>query len=101
MNIFSFQDVSAQELFDDLLKDQNVRIERIVSKGHVSPEDGWYDQEKNEWVIVLEGSGKILFEDGKEVILKKGDYLNIPCRTRHRVTWTDPDNVTVWLAIHY
>ncbi|WP_020587035.1 hypothetical protein [Desulfobacter curvatus] len=50
------------EHFKDLIKKENIRIERIVSLGHSSPEFGWYDQDENEWVIVLEGSGSILFE---------------------------------------
>ena len=85
----------------DILKHENVRIERIVSKGHASPGSGWYDQADNEWVIVLEGSGKILFKDGNEFLLKRGDYLNIPKHTKHKVTWTDSETETVWLAIFY
>ncbi len=101
-NIFSLLPEKLEhELFEELLCDKNVRIERIVSQGHTSPENGWYDQEKNEWVVVLEGSGSILFETGTEVTLKKGDYLNIPAHARHKVVWTDPDGLTIWLAIHY
>jgi cupin 2 domain-containing protein len=101
-NIFSaWPDKLENEFFEELIRHKNIRIERIVSKGHASPEDGWYDQQENEWVIVLEGSGTIRFESGEEVCLKKGDYLNIPAHTRHKVTRTDPDNVTIWLAVHY
>lgn len=101
-NIFcSLPDKSEHESFEELLRHENIKIERIVSQGHASPEKGWYDQKGNEWVIVLEGAGSILFESGGEVNLKKGDYLNIPAHTRHKVTWTDPDSVTIWLAIHY
>jgi len=25
----------------------------------------------------------------------------IPARCRHRVEWTDPDQETVWLALHH
>jgi cupin 2 domain-containing protein len=101
-NIFSsLPDRSGAELFEELLRHKNIKIERIVSQGHVSPENGWYDQTDNEWVVVLEGSGSILFESGVEVNLQKGDYLNIPSHTRHKVTWTDPNNITIWLAIHY
>lgn len=90
-----------QELFGELLRTENLRIERIVSKGHTSPEHGWYDQTENEWVIVLEGSGRLLFEVGGEVALNRGDYVNIPAHSRHKVIWTDPDVVTVWLAVFY
>jgi cupin 2 domain-containing protein len=101
-NIFSsLPDKLEHELFEELLCYKNIRIERIVSQGHTSPENGWYDQTQNEWLVVLEGSGSILFESGVEVILKKGDYLNIPAHTRHKVIWTDPNHITIWLAIHY
>lgn len=89
------------ELFEELIRAENVRIERIVSKGQTSPEQGWYDQIENEWVVVLEGAGIVLFEDGVEVTLRRGDYINIPSHARHKVTWTDPDVLTVWLAIFY
>ncbi len=101
-NIFSsLPENPRKEIVDELLRHGNVRIERIASKGHTSPDEGWYDQGENEWVIVLEGAGRILFENGFEVSMKKGDYMNIPARSRHKVTWTDPDNVTVWLAVFY
>jgi cupin 2 domain-containing protein len=89
------------EQFDDLLKTDAVRIERIVSKGHCSPEQGWYDQHEHEWVMVLEGCGTLLFDDGRELVLGKGDYVHIPAHVRHRETHTDPDQLTVWLAVFY
>lgn len=101
-NIFSsLPDKLEHEFFEELLRHKNIKIERIVSQGHTSPESGWYDQQEDEWVIVLEGSGTILFESAEEINLKKGDYLNIPARTRHKVIWTDPNNITIWLAVHY
>jgi cupin 2 domain-containing protein len=93
-------DVST-EVFEDIVRTPHVRIERILSKGHSSPEVGWYDQDENEWVIVLDGSGSILFEDGREVVLNKGDYLNIPAHSRHKVLWTDKKGLTIWLAVFY
>lgn len=89
------------EAFDALLSQPDLKIERIVSKGHVSPPGYWYDQEWNEWVMVLEGAGTVAFADGHEITLRKGDYLNIPAHEQHRVSWTDPDRPTIWLAIHY
>lgn len=101
-NIFTgIPDQLKNEAFEDLLKADSIRIERILSQGHSSPEAGWYDQDENEWVMVLEGSGEITFENGKVVLLSKGDYLNIPSHSRHKVSWTDPDKLTVWLAIFY
>jgi cupin 2 domain-containing protein len=89
------------EVFSELLHDKHIRIERIVSKGHTSPASGWYDQEENEWVLVLEGAGTILFADGRQVTLNKGDFLHIPAHEKHKVAWTDPDRLTIWLAVYY
>lgn len=101
-NIFaSLPDELEQESFAELLRDTTIRIERILSKGHTSPASGWYDQEDNEWVLVLEGAGTILFADGRQVMLNKGDFLHIPAHVQHKVAWTDPDRLTIWLAVHY
>ncbi|WP_420208306.1 cupin domain-containing protein [Candidatus Electronema sp. JC] len=101
-NIFkSLPPETTKEVFDVLLQNKHIRIERIVSAGHTSPASGWYDQEENEWVIVLEGAGTILFEDGRKVTLNKGDFLHIPAHEKHKVAWTDPDRLTIWLAVHY
>ncbi|MGH8127365.1 MAG: cupin domain-containing protein [Gammaproteobacteria bacterium] len=91
----------ASEVFEELVKSEHVRVERILSKGHASPEFGWYDQDENEWVIVLQGGGRLTFEDGTEVELSAGDYINLPAHKKHRVTRTDPEQVTVWLAVFY
>ncbi|UZJ36690.1 cupin domain-containing protein [Prosthecochloris sp. SCSIO W1103] len=101
-NVFSAlpEDVS-QEVVEDLVRSSNVRIERIVSYGHSSPETGWYDQDESEWVIVLDGSGSLLFENGREIVLRAGDYIDIPAHTRHKVLWTDKDRPTIWLAVFY
>jgi cupin 2 domain-containing protein len=78
-----------------------VRIERIVSTGQGSPPGFWYDQDWTEWVVLLAGSAG-LFIEGEDAprILVPGDYLEIPPNVRHRVEWTDPDQPTVWLAVH-
>ncbi|MEZ8188430.1 cupin domain-containing protein [Vibrio sp. 1F279] len=89
------------EIFNDIITTENVRIERIISHGHSSPEQGWYDQDENEWVMVLEGQGVIEFEDGRVVTLSKGDYINIAAREKHKVVGTDRDVVTIWLAVFY
>jgi len=90
-----------QECFDILVQSEHVTIERIVSKGHASPESGWYEQSRHEWVIVLQGAATILYENGDQTHLQAGDHLNIPALCKHRVLWTDPDCNTVWLAVHY
>lgn len=91
-----------EELYATLLHGISFRVERIVSQGHASPPDFWYDQEGNEWVMVVEDNAAIQFEgDAKPLELRRGEYLNIPAHTKHRVVWTDPDHKTVWPAIHY
>jgi cupin 2 domain-containing protein len=101
-NIFaSIPERIPEEMFEDLLKTDHIRIERILSQGQTSPAEGWYDQAEHEWVLVLEGSGILQFEDGKEITLNKGDFYHIAPHVRHRVGWTDPDRVTVWLAVFF
>jgi len=90
-----------EEVFQSLLQGDNLKIERIISKGHTSPSKGWYQQDQHEWVVVLKGEAKLLFSDGREVHLKPGDHINIPAQCRHKVSWTLPDIETIWLAIHY
>ena len=101
-NIFSnIPSELPNEIFEDIIITEKLRVERIVSKGHSSPESGWYDQSENEWIIVLSGYGVIEYENGSKVALKEGDYLNIKAHEKHRVIETSPDAATVWLAIFY
>jgi cupin 2 domain-containing protein len=88
------------ELFTTLLEATNLRIERIVSHGHSSPEGFWYDQDQHEWVVVLKGSARLSIE-GVVKELQPGDYINIAAHQKHRVEWTTPDEPTVWLAVFY
>jgi len=90
------------ELVTTLLETAGVRIERIVSNGHASPEDFWYDQEQHEWVMVLRGAARLRMKDEEQPIeMKPGDFVNIPAHTKHRVECTDPDEPTIWLAVYY
>lgn len=91
-----------EEVFEDIVNTPSVRIERIISKGHTTPTGEWYDQDEHEWVVVLKGEARIMFEDGcREVHLKEGDHLNILAHQRHQVSWTRPDKETIWLAVFY
>lgn len=97
-----FADIPEQlpeELFTCLLNHDKVKIERIVSKGHVTPSEQWYDQEQDEWVLVLEGQAILAYPHEKLTLLA-GDTVFIPAHTKHRVEWTMPDTNTVWLAVH-
>jgi cupin 2 domain-containing protein len=91
-----------EEFFDTICSTACVKIERIVSKGHASPKDFWYDQDWNEFVLVVQGSAGVKFEGEDDlVVLKAGDYLNISPHVKHRVGWTDSSCETIWLAVHY
>jgi len=93
---------SDDEHFADLLKTKVVRIERIVTSGQTSPPGFWYEQDEGEWVIVLRGAAVLEFEgESRPCRLEPGDYVDIPARRRHRIAWTDPGQVTVWLAVFY
>lgn len=81
-----------------LVRAADVRIERIISHGHCSPADFWYDQSQHEWVIVLKGAARLQFEDGA-VEMKPGDFINIPANKKHRVAWTTLDEPTIWLGV--
>lgn len=91
-----------EELVEVLAECQRVRIERIVSTGHASPGGFMYDQDQAEWVVVLKGEAKLLFEgDDEPKYMKPGDYINIPAHKKHRIEWTTPSEPTVWLAMFY
>ena len=89
------------EIFETLAENKNIKIEKIISKGHSSPESFWYDQEENEWVILLKGKAKLRFENNTTTELLPGDFVNIPKHVKHRVDWTDPEIETIWLAVFY
>lgn len=99
-----FEDIPStlpSEVIEELVHASEVRIERILSHGQCSPETGWYDQDAHEWVLVLQGAGRVVFDDHREVLMRPGDHLNIPAHCRHRVQWTDPEHITIWLAVFY
>jgi len=89
------------EVFEQIVNSDKIKIERIISKGHHSPESGWYDQEQNEWVMILAGEAILSFIDGSDITMRKGDYINIPAHKKHKVKWTTPDVETIWLAVYY
>jgi cupin 2 domain-containing protein len=91
-----------EELVEELVRTPAARLERIVSRGHRTPDGEWYNQEWHEWVVVLAGRARLRLEgQADEVVLGPGDCLVLPAHLRHRVEWTDPDADTVWLALHY
>jgi len=91
-----------EELFDTLAVARGVKIERIVSRGHASPKDFWYDQDTDEFVLLVQGRAGLCIEgEPGTVVLEPGDYLVIKAGVRHRVEWTDQEAETIWLAVHY
>ena len=91
----------ADEVFQTLLDRPGLHLERIVSTGQATPVGQWYDQDRDEWVLLLSGSAELRFEDPPELTtLSPGDYVYIAAHRRHRVEWTAPDRTTLWLALH-
>jgi cupin 2 domain-containing protein len=92
---------SEDEQFIELLSRPGARIERIVSHGHFTPVSTPFDQDHDEWVLLLRGSAGLWVDSDGERDLRPGDHVLIPARRLHRVTRTAEDEPTVWLAIHF
>jgi cupin 2 domain-containing protein len=91
----------ADEIMDTLLDRPGLRIERIVSTGQTTQEGKWYDQETDEWVLVVKGAARLRIEgEDKDRDLAEGDFILLPAHCRHRVTWTQSEPPMVWLAIY-
>ena len=101
-NIFNNlpKDSETEEIVEIIEKNDNIRIERIISSGQHSPENFWYEQNENEFVILLKGEAELEFED-KTINMLPGDYLLIPALQRHRVKSTSKNEQTIWLAVFY
>lgn len=93
--------LGSEELVEALYERPGVRIERIVSSGQASPDGHWYDQDSDEWVLVVAGRARLRIDgEAQDRELGEGDYLLLPAHCRHRVAWTRSEPPTVWLAIH-
>ena len=90
----------SEEKFFEIFKNEKIKIEKIVSNGQCSPDNFWYEQEENEFVLLLEGFAIVEFEDS-EMELKKGDCLNIKAMQKHRVKFTSQTEPTIWFAVFY
>jgi len=90
------------EQIEDLVRTDQFRLERIISTAHATPEGQWFDQDTDEWVLLLRGEAGLRFEgELQDIIMSPGDYLLIPSRRRHRVQWTSATEPTLWLALHF
>ena len=75
-----FMDIPAEvpnEICTQLVRADAVRIERIVTRGQASPPGFWYDQETNEWVLLVKGNAVLRVDNGREVALVPGDHVLI------------------------
>jgi cupin 2 domain-containing protein len=82
-----------------LLEGQGFRLEHISSYGAASLAGFWYDQEKPEWVMLIQGEAVLQFAGGENLRLQAGDAFTIPARCKHRVEAVSAD--AVWLALHF
>ena len=100
-NIFNLpSSLPNEELFETLISADNMLIERIISTGQTTPSGEWYDQDRDEWVILLQGEAVLAYTDGSKIQLTAGDYLSIPAHQKHRVEYTSSEPPCIWLAIH-
>jgi cupin 2 domain-containing protein len=94
------QEVYQLEKFEQIVSGKNIQIERIVSTGQTTPSGQWYDQELDEWVILLQGEAELSYTDDTRIKIKAGDYLLIPAHTKHRVEYPSIEPACIWLAVH-
>ncbi len=92
----------SEEIAEVILQTDTFTLERIISEGQRTPPGEWYDQQRDEWVLLLKGSAGLRIEGRSTVhVLRPGDYILIPAHVRHRVEWTEGAGKTVWLALHF
>jgi cupin 2 domain-containing protein len=91
-----------EELISTLLESESLRLERILSTGQRTADGQWYDQEQDEWVVLLRGRARLqIVGEPEPRQLAPGDWVLLPAHCRHRVDWTDPNQASIWLALHY
>jgi len=99
-NLFDLpKDLGQEELVEIVFSGKGVWMERIISTGQSSPEDFWYDQEQDEWVVVLQGKAVLAWQDGRRLEMNPGDWVMLPAHEKHRVEWTSTNPPCIWLAV--
>ena len=99
-NIFDLPEpLPDEEVFNDLVPAKGVKIERIISNGQTTPAGEWYDQNCDEWVLLIQGVAVLEYENGEKVGLNAGDHILIPAHCRHRVDFTSEDPPCIWIAV--
>lgn len=100
MNLWHLPDLLPNsEITEALIPDRGVLIERIISTGQTTPAGIWYDQERDEWVVLLQGQARLVWENGKVMNMAAGDWVFIPAHERHRVDYTSHKPPCIWLAV--
>jgi len=101
-NIFDLVDLRniKSENFEDIIRNNNLVLERIISCGQKTPGNKWLEESNDEWVILLQGKAELLYESGEKIVMKKGDYIFLPSKTKHKVTYTSKRPYCIWLAVH-
>ena len=101
-NIFSdpLVNKNTPESFESLVITYDLLVERIVTGESFTAPSQWYDQDKDEWVVLMQGQAELEFEDDEVLGLSKGDYIFIPAHKRHRVKAVSKSPNCIWLAIH-
>jgi len=93
------QDLGTPERIEVLWQTEQVRIERIVSTGQSSPPGFWYDQEEDEFVMLLQGTAMLDFDGGRRQQMEAGDFLLIPAHEKHRIAATSFQPPCIWLCV--
>ena len=100
LNLFNLPDpLPHNEDIIDLVRSDDIRIERIVSTGQTTPAGEWYDQDQDEWVVLIQGKAVLEYETGEKLRLSAGDHVLLPAHCRHRVAYTSPQPPCIWLAV--
>lgn len=93
---------SEEEVFEKIIEQENFLLERIISTGQQSSAGFWYEQERDEWVVLLQGKATLEFQQTQEKLhLTAGDSILLPALCKHRVSYTSSEPPCIWLALHY
>lgn len=74
----NFENVYVKKISEDSLQSSFIIWIKKDVKGH-------FHNEHTENIVVIEGRAEMLL-DGRRIIIKEGDHLNIPKGTKHAVT---------------
>ena len=96
MNIYNYtQPKVGEEKIQTLFEQDNITINHIAS--HALENGEWYDQDEDEWLVLIKGEALLSFEE-KDVNLIQGDTYFIKQHQKHCVKKTSAD--ALWLTVH-